>query len=262
MFTATQIQEILDLYNKKNESTYTIARRYQTYPNKIRRVILQQGESLKDKSQAQKDALTTGRSKHPTEGTFRPETTKIKISEKVFKRWKNLSEEEYQKRVDYAKEQWYNMDIVKRETMRRNALKAMKQSAKEGSKLEQFLRNELTKAGYTILFHKKGLIVNPDLEIDLFLPSLKTAIEIDGFSHYQAIWGEEKLQQRIKSDLDKDGLLLGAGYVIIRIKYLVKNLSAKYKRDVLKSILEHLKNIEENFPEKGQRLITLGEAND
>ena len=35
----------------------------------------------------------------------------------------------------------------------------------------------MTSAGYDVIFHKRGLVENENLEVDLFIPALKTAIE-------------------------------------------------------------------------------------
>ena len=59
-------KNVIDMYNKKNMSTYEIAKVLDTYPNKIRRTLIKNGYELKDKSQAQKVGLAEGRSSHPT----------------------------------------------------------------------------------------------------------------------------------------------------------------------------------------------------
>ena len=53
-------QEIIDMYVKLNKSTYEISKHLKTYPNKIRRVLAKHGIKLKDRSEAQKNALKKG----------------------------------------------------------------------------------------------------------------------------------------------------------------------------------------------------------
>ena len=57
--------EIVKLYQSGNYSTYQIAERYDTYPNKIRRILVKHGVEMKSRSQAQRSALANGRAKHP-----------------------------------------------------------------------------------------------------------------------------------------------------------------------------------------------------
>jgi very-short-patch-repair endonuclease len=257
------INDIIDMYVNQDCSTYVIAKKYDTYPNKIRRILLKNGVILADRSEAQKRALKTGRSAHPTEGKIRSESVKTKISESVYRSWQNISVHARQDRVDKAKQQWNAMSEDDRQALRDSAAKAVRLASKEGSKIENFLLDKLRKNGYNILFHKTGLIGGGKLEIDLFIPELKTAIEIDGPSHFYPIWGEtekekqEILQRHIKADAHKTGLLLAKGFVVIRVKHLTKSLSEKHKRDVLNEILNRLDKINKRFPPKTKRYIEL-----
>lgn len=256
-------QDIIDMYVNQNISTYVIAKKYNTYPNKIRRLLIKMGVKMDDRSEAQKKALESGRSIHPTKGKQMSEETRAKISDSIYKNWSEMSEESRKKRVDKAREQWNNMTVEQQEEMRRAAAEAVRQTAKDGSRMENFLHKELLKNGYDVLFHKTGLIQNANLELDLFIPALNTAIEIDGPSHFFPIWGktdEERqqiLQRNIQSDAQKSGLLLANGFVVIRIKHLVKTISLKHERDVLAEVLRLLNDIRDNFPEKGKRYIEL-----
>ena len=74
-------QDIVDMYINQHMSTYAIAEKYETYPNKIRRILKKLNIELNDKSEAQRIAIKSGRSQHPTEGKERGPEVKQKISE-------------------------------------------------------------------------------------------------------------------------------------------------------------------------------------
>ena len=82
--TKKQEKFIIDEYVENNKSTYEISESLGTYPNKIRRALIKLGVELRDKSVAQSTAIQSGRHKHPTKGTERSESDKIKISEGMF----------------------------------------------------------------------------------------------------------------------------------------------------------------------------------
>jgi very-short-patch-repair endonuclease len=248
---------LLEQYIKQGKSTYEIAEELGTYPNKVRRSLVKLGIALRDKSKAQSKALQTGRHKHPTKGTVRTEDERIKISEGMHSHWSKMSEEERLKRSEQAKEQWDAMSAENKDKLRKAAAVAVRRAGKEGSKMEKFLFQGLTRAGYSVIFHKRGLIPNDRLEVDLFLPELKVAIEVDGPSHFFPIWGEQNLQKHISSDAHKSGLLLRGGYIVLRVKHITKSISNKNQRDVLAAILGSLKTIENKFPSKGKRFIEL-----
>jgi hypothetical protein len=67
------------------------------------------------------------------------------------------------------------------------------------SKLEKYLETELIKLypDLEILFNNKTII---NSELDIYIPSLKLAFELNGIFHYEPIYGENKLQQIQNND--------------------------------------------------------------
>jgi very-short-patch-repair endonuclease len=249
--------KIVQMYVDHHKSTYEIAELCSTYPNKIRRILVKNGVALKTKSEAQKNAIDNGTANHPTSGKKRTDHEKLKISSGLKKYWDNMSEELYDSRIKQAQVRWHNMSDVEKDNMLSAAIKAIQLAGKEGSKLEKFLQTELSNAGYRIEYHKKGLIVNENLEIDMYIPALKTIIEVDGPSHFLPIWGEEKLQKQIKADFHKTGLILNKGMVIIRIKNLSDSVCLASKEKLRLDILKQLSKIEKSFPSKSERYIEI-----
>lgn len=236
-------RDILLSSYKAGESTYVIAEKLQTNASRVRRALKFLGIQLRDKSEAQALVLETGRSDHPTKGTRRDEATKIKISEKIVKSWESLSQDERERRSEMAKEQWNDMTEQEKQALIDSAHEAVRLAAKEGSKMEKYLQIELEKAGFACNIHMKGLIVNSNLELDFFLPDLMTAIEVDGPSHFLPIWGEEKLKKNMKADAEKSGLILNAGYNLIRVKVLKATTSNKLFRDCASKVIAQLKKL-------------------
>jgi very-short-patch-repair endonuclease len=250
-------QKIVKMYVEQNKSTYEIAEQFKTYPNKIRRVLIKSGIDLKTKSEAQRNAIERGVAIHPTSGKERSKEEKLKISSGLQKYWDNMSDDLYNAKIKQAKDRWENMSVSDKTAMQEAAIKSIQVAGKEGSKLERFIYSELVTAGHTVEFHKKQLIQNQDLEIDMYLPLLKTIIEVDGPSHFLPIWGEEKLQKQIKADFHKTGLILSKGMAIIRIKNLSDSVSLANKEKLRLDILKQLDTIKVSFPQKSERLIEI-----
>lgn len=240
------IETILDLYNNKNESTHSIAKKYNTYPARIARLLRKSGYPLKSRKDAQIKAIETGRASHPMAGKKHNEETKLRISESKSKSWENISPEKKQELVDSARERWNTMDESERKRIQEMAAEAIRKAAKNGSKMEIFVKDHLRKNGYDVVFHKKGAIPNENLELDIYLPALRIAVEIDGPSHFLPIWGEDKLLKHIKADSEKSALLLNAGISIIRVKHMAKFVSDKGKRDLGNAIINAIENIRNN----------------
>lgn len=247
---------ILKAY-RGGESTHSIAEVLNTYPNKIRRALQAYGEPIRKDSEAQKLSLAQGRREHPTKGKNLSEETKEKISDACFKTAQSTSPEQKEKMKELRKKNWdEKTDEEKRQFFKKAAV-ARQAAAKNGSKLEKFIQSYLTNERIWVLFHKRGLIPREDLEVDLFVPALKTAIEVDGVFHFQAIFSEDELRKKRSSDMHKNGLLINAGYAMIRLKCIHKNYSTAMMREVCKKLVEKLRSIEKRFPSPSERLIEI-----
>lgn len=207
-------------YIKENKSFQDIAEMYNTYPNKIRRDAKKLGIKSRTKSEAQKNALQTGKHKHPTKGTERSEDTKNKIGKSIMKSWDSIDEKELKRRKRESKKRWDSLsDDVKKQRLAL-ANQAVRNSSKVGSKLEHYLLEALVKDGYKVDFHKEQILSNTKLQIDLLLPKMNIAIEVDGPSHFLPVWGEDTLAKNQKYDKKKTGLILGKGLKLLRVKQI------------------------------------------
>jgi very-short-patch-repair endonuclease len=245
-----------DAYNNQKMSWIQIATELNTYPNKVRREAKRLGIQSRTKSVAQKEALKGGRSLHPTEGKKLHENTKLKISESQGVVWDGLSEKERTKRSEAGKNSWNKKTEKEKQEVIRKGGDAIREASRIGSKLERFLLEALTKRNYRVQFHKEHWLKNQRLETDLFVEDLRTAIEVDGPSHFSPVWGEKNLTKSQQTDLEKTGLILGQGLVLIRIRQ-TKRISQRYLRKILEDLLNILDQISKEFPKENKRYIEL-----
>lgn len=252
----TEKQKILEKYYlNENKSFQDIANIYDTYPNRVRRDAKKFGIEIRSKSQAQKNALQTGKHKHPTKGTQRSEETKDKIGSSVMKSWDTMSESELKRRQELAKLNWEKMTEEDKKNMLNSAHSAVRKSSKVGSKLENYLLEQLIANNVKVEPHKEQMLNNTKLHIDLFLPKDNIAIEVDGPSHFEPVWGEEALKRNQNYDNKKNGLLIGKGISIIRIKQ-TKDFSKSRANVIfgrLMKAIADVKNQGENYIEIGDK---------
>lgn len=251
------IEQIIHLYINKGLSLKEIADICNTYPGKISKIIKRAGYELRSHSEAQALALSLGKLKHPTKGRKRTEEEKKLIGEGNHKVWSNYSEKEKEKRNKISKKFWEKMSPEKKEQFLYKARLGMRQASIEGSKLEKFIAQSIRDAGYAVERHRKGLVENDKLEVDIYVPSLNAIIEIDGPTHFENIWGEDHLAKNMRADNEKNGLLLLHGYIVIRFKDIKKNKSKHYFYQAAETVINKLKDIEENYPDKDNRLFEL-----
>jgi very-short-patch-repair endonuclease len=223
----------------------SIAKEYKTYANKLRRDAIKFNIKIRDKSEAQKNAIKTGIHKHPTKGKERSQKTKDKIGNSVMKSWDLLSENELLDRKNKSRDRWEALDVEKQDAILRLANNAVRHASKTGSKLEKYLMEKLLKDGYKVEFHKEQTLLNTKLQIDLFLPSHNIAIEVDGPSHFEPVWGKDSLKRNKKYDAKKEGLILGKGWKMIRIKQ-TKDFSKSRADYIYSKLLETISTILNN----------------
>jgi len=263
-FALKNKDQLIHMY-EKGYSSYEMANELNTYSTRVLRALAFLGEKFhgdnkyykRSYSEAQKLALENGRSEHPTKGKKLDTSHKEKIGKSRSQAYHTLSEEEKQRISQMSKDSWKALGRAKQEEIRALALKGVRQASKNGSKTERHLYNGLSHAGYSIEFHKTALVPGSNLEVDLFVSELKTAIEIDGPGHFLPIWGEEKLQKQQSADTIKQGIILSNGYVILRIRQIDKNISLTRMNHLLELILYELEIIREKFPESNKRLIEI-----
>ena len=108
------------------------------------------------------------------------------------------------------------------------------------SKLEKWLEEQLTQLypDLDIHFNRKDTIGS---ELDIYIPSLNLAIEINGIFHYKPIYGKDKLSKIQENDISKSNLCRDNNISLCVIdtsaqKYVKPKTSQKYL-DVIINLL-------------------------
>lgn len=256
--TDAKIQLLQTEYVNDKNSFRDIAVKYDTYANKLRRDAIKYNIVIRSKSEAQKNVLSTGKVQHPTKGKKRSESVRDKIGNGVMKSWEKLDKQELDHRKLTAKQNWEKLDDEEKQYRLKQANLAVRESSKTGSKLEKHLLNSLLSDGFKVDFHKEQHLLNTKLQIDLFLPGDNIAIEVDGPSHFEPVWGDAALVKNKKYDDKKTGIILGKGLTLIRVVQ-TKDYSKSRSQQLYTELKEHITNIQNKFPLKENRLIIIGE---
>ena len=242
MHTNSLNEQVIEMY-KNGDSTHTIAKVLGTYPNKVKRILEKGGVTLRDRREAQKNSEENGRYQHPTKGKKHSKEVREKISQNVHKQWAELDDTEKEARRNQAKQNWKNMTDEQKEDFQSRAHKAIRKAADEGSKMELMLVNHLIDKGYNVLHHSKHKVADDQMELDILLPADKIAIEVDGPSHFEPIWGDKALKRNQVADNKKNGILLSNGFHVIRIRDKSKKITRKIERALIECVEEAIKEV-------------------
>ena len=230
-------------YVEKQRSFEDIAKELGSNSNRVRRYAKKIGAKIRNHSEAQAAALSTGKVQHPTAGKKLSHETKEKISRTVEKSWAGISEEERERRRAVQSENFSKRDDL--DEMRVKAARAVRNARDVGSKAEQAMIVYLRDKGLKVEFHRKNLIPNQKLEADIYLPELKVIIEMDGIGHRENVFG--RLHKQKFADSVKNGLLTTRDFIVIRIQDTAKTNSKAYNRrmwEKLEAIIDRIDDIE------------------
>jgi len=244
-------------YYTKEKTFQEIAENFGTNKTFISRVFKKYGLTPNNKSEAQKISLKKGIASHPTKGKKREYLVKDKIAKTMKKMWAERSPEEIQKIKDKARENLLSVPIEKREKYYKKSSETNRKNGIEGSRLEKFISKFLILNKYKLELHKKQLIENEEMHLDIFLPEQGIAIEIDGAHHFKDIYGEEKLRKRETQDNVKNWLVVSAGYFMIRVQFpgdYISNIDLKKCSSQLLKLIQFITTMSEEEAKKFENL--------
>lgn len=234
----------------KTKSIRQIAAEQNTYPNKIGRLAKKFNIEIPSQAEGQKRSYASGRSVPPMLGKKHNHDSLNKISQSRHTAWEEQKNSpEYEELIKKYKDAYDSRSDEEKDAMQRMAAKAIYQTRTQGSKLERFLLEKLRDAGYSPEFHAKQVILQEDLEVDIYIGELSIALEVDGVTHDENIYGEDHLARRRLADSKKNGLLLMNGFTIIRIPNKVKHVSQYFLESTWLALRKELDRIIEEKPE-------------
>ncbi len=113
------------------------------------------------------------------------------------------------------------------------------------SKIEIFLQENLNSLypDLNVIYNQKSIISS---ELDIYLPDLKVAFEINGIFHYEPIYGDEKFEQIKLNDIKKAESCKEQNITlhtidVSKLKNFKKELGIKYLEEV-KGIIDETLN--------------------
>lgn len=196
-------------------------------------------------SESQKIALESGRSTHPTEGKKISDEVKKRMSESISKTYQNMPKEKKEQINQKHKENFNNRSEKDKQLFWDKAYKKIREASEKGSKAEKYILGKLLENNYDPKFHVSQLIGREQMEIDILIPSLSIAIEVDGPFHYTDVFNNMKIEKIKEKDRVKNGLLLSKGFSVIRL-IVSKIKSERHKNAIWSSLLDTIEKIKKS----------------
>lgn len=241
------IDQIRDLFENKGLSTYKVAEALNISQSYVSRVLRKWNQShpndkitIRSKSEAQK--LHVEKNGHQREGTTHTEESKIKMSNNIGAFYASPEGDKAKKHLaEVRKEEWANLPEDGKQQIISDLRTASREAQKtgEGSKFENFIAEQLTNDGYQIEQRGRRSVAGTAMEIDIAIPAINLAIEIDGPTHFKNTYGAENLAKVQAKDNEKNLILTNSGWNVLRVQDDAGSLTRiRYIRvkDCIKSI--------------------------
>lgn len=231
-------------FTENQRSAFDIAKELGCFPTQVRRWIKKYGIEGRNRSEARK--LHIEQFGHHMEGKVRTEEEKKAISLGLQASWEEMSEGEQKERREKASKvahsNWAALDDEEKKVMLSKMHKGNKKAAKGGSKNENAVAEMLKARGHKVYQRTTEFTPACTYEIDIALPSLSIAIEIDGPTHFDPVYGEENLDRVQAKDDKKDVMLRGCGWTVVRCRDYSTSPSQAICRRIVEQIEEGIKN--------------------
>lgn len=235
-----------DEFVSKGRSTNDIAKEHGVFPNTIRRALIKNGIQPRNKSEAQKNNIDKNGA--PMLGKKRTQDEKERISSGMQRWWDALSDAEKldmrEKLSEAAKGKWENLSEEEKKIAIKKMQAANRLRSKHGSKNENMVAEILSKNGHKVVQRSKDYTPGRRFEIDICIPKLRIAIEWDGPTHFDPIYGEDHLSKVRTKDGFKDSVLLSAGWHVLRCQDRASSSSLAFANRAANKILEVVALIE------------------
>lgn len=218
-------------HHTENKSIRLLAKEAGVHPNQLRRAMIRAKIEIKTRSQSLKDGYENG-TLVARKGFNISEAHKLAVSKANKGKVMGLRNTTNN----------FILNPKRQEAVRGKSASKNREAAKKGSKFERMLIDNLKGLGYNV----EAQYALDDYRIDLYLSAYNLAIEIDGLSHRQPIYGPDKLENSKAKDKAKDEAMKQKGMTIIRILDNQRGVSQYNVRVVSDFIVETIKMLQTN----------------
>ena len=220
------VEFLLKHYVQEKQSTVDIAKLAGCYPEQVRRTLKKYNIPVRTKSKASRNFYANGGENSRKGYEFSPEEKEqASLSAKNF--WLSDDSEPAREKISQASQQMWSekSDSEKRATVER-LHQACREAAKNGSKAQRKVAEILAKKyKYKVLTSVTELVGIGELEVDIALPKQGIIIEIDGITHFEDVYSDNRYERAQEADARKNDIMIGAGWSVIRVQLVCERYS-------------------------------------
>ena len=213
-------------YVEEEKSTVQISKLVGCFPEQIRRALKKFGIPIRSKSNASRNFYENG-GENSRKGYEFTEEEKEQASITAKEYWlSDESESARQKIAQSSKKMWDGKTKAEKQEVVRRLHQACRLASINGSKTQIKVAEILRKKyGYHVLEGVTELVGVGALEVDIALPRQSIVIEIDGITHFEHVYSDNRYERAQEADARKNSIMNGAGDSVIRVQLVCERYS-------------------------------------
>ncbi len=210
---------LLKEYVENEKSTVAIAKATGTYPEQVRRALKKHNIPVRSRSKASRTFYKNG-GVNARKGYEFTEEEKERASITAKEFWLSEESEDARKKIAKAsKKYWKTVPKSEKKKIVERLHQACREASQKGSKAQLTLAAILAeKYDYYVQTGVVQIAGLGDLEVDIALPHEGIAIEVDGITHFEDVYSDDRFERAQEADQRKNDQLTGVGWSVIRVQ--------------------------------------------
>ncbi len=220
------IEFLTEHYTKSKKSTVEIAKLAECYPEQVRRALKKHNIPVRSKSKASRNFYNKG-GENSRKGYKFSESEKERASIIAKEYWLSDDSSEARSKIAESSAAMWDLktDEEKKETVSR-LHQACRLASQQGSKAQRMIAELLrTKYGFSVMEGVTQLAGIGNLEVDIAIPSKAIIIEVDGITHFEDVYSDNRYERAQEHDKKKNDIMTGAGWSVIRVRLVCERYS-------------------------------------
>jgi very-short-patch-repair endonuclease len=213
-------------YGEKKKSTVEIANMVGCYPEQVRRALKKHNIPVRTKSKASRNFYDKG-GENSRKGYKFTEAEKERASVIAKEYWLSEDSEDAREKISASSTaMWEEKTDAEKQAVVARLHQACRLASQQGSKAQRMIAQILRrKYGYDVMEGVTELAGIGNLEVDIALPGKGIIVEVDGITHFEDVYSDNRYERAQEHDKRKNDIMTGAGWSVIRVRLVCERYS-------------------------------------
>jgi len=220
------VEFLMEHYVQDKKSTVAISKLAGCYPEQVRRALKKHNIPVRSKSKASRNFYKQG-GENSRKGYQFTEDEKERASIIAKEYWLSDDSADAKEKIsESSRAMWEGKTKEEKDEIVARLHAACRVASQQGSKAQRKIADILvSKYGYNVMSGVTQLAGIGDLEVDIALPAKGIVIEVDGITHFEHVYSDNRYERAQEADGRKNDIMTSAGWSVIRVRLVCERYS-------------------------------------